>query len=242
MDNCPRSAETAPIARPVLSLLDARVLGCLLEKELATPDVYPRSLNGLVNACNQKSNRAPVLDVGARGGDRYRGAAGTALGLGCVGSRCSRNEVPPHLGKRVSGFGYRGPRGARRAVAARSANDCRVARAGGAPRPDSRLGGSRVLALDSGPDRVRCPYAQTCPSAGQERGALGPASQWRTRTSSNVPPFPASTSFTNAAIRANRAGSLANFSTSFSTSSRLGFGCIPIFSHTLSQGYSLKSH
>lgn len=66
MDNLPRSTETAPVPRPVLSLMDARVLGCLLEKELATPDVYPLSLNGLVNACNQKSNRAPVLDVGAR--------------------------------------------------------------------------------------------------------------------------------------------------------------------------------
>lgn len=40
----------------------ARVLGCLLEKEMATPDYYPLSLNALVNACNQKSNRQPVVD------------------------------------------------------------------------------------------------------------------------------------------------------------------------------------
>jgi len=37
------------------------VLGCLLEKQLSTPDVYPLSMNGLVNACNQSSNRDPVL-------------------------------------------------------------------------------------------------------------------------------------------------------------------------------------
>jgi uncharacterized protein YceH (UPF0502 family) len=45
--------------------LEARVLGCLLEKELATPDVYPLTLNALVNACNQRNNRAPLLSVGA---------------------------------------------------------------------------------------------------------------------------------------------------------------------------------
>jgi len=39
----------------------ARVLGSLLEKEIATPDYYPLSLNALVNACNQKSNREPVV-------------------------------------------------------------------------------------------------------------------------------------------------------------------------------------
>jgi hypothetical protein len=46
-----------------LSLLEARVLGCLIEKELSTPDYYPLSLNALTNACNQKSNRHPVLEL-----------------------------------------------------------------------------------------------------------------------------------------------------------------------------------
>ena len=59
-----RNSATPP--KEVLSVLAARVLGCLFEKELTTPDVYPLSLNGLVNACNQKSNRAPLLDVGSR--------------------------------------------------------------------------------------------------------------------------------------------------------------------------------
>lgn len=44
-----------------LSPLERRVLGCLLEKQLSTPDVYPLSMNALLNACNQSSNRDPVL-------------------------------------------------------------------------------------------------------------------------------------------------------------------------------------
>lgn len=46
-----------------LSPLEARVIGCLLEKEITTPEQYPLSLNALVNACNQKSNRDPVLEL-----------------------------------------------------------------------------------------------------------------------------------------------------------------------------------
>jgi uncharacterized protein YceH (UPF0502 family) len=42
---------------------EARVIGCLVEKEIATPEQYPLSLNALVGACNQKSNRDPVLDL-----------------------------------------------------------------------------------------------------------------------------------------------------------------------------------
>jgi uncharacterized protein YceH (UPF0502 family) len=44
-----------------LDAVEARVLGALLEKEIATPEYYPLSLNALVNACNQKSNRDPVV-------------------------------------------------------------------------------------------------------------------------------------------------------------------------------------
>jgi len=44
-----------------LDAAEARVLGALLEKEITTPDYYPLSLNALVNACNQKSNREPVV-------------------------------------------------------------------------------------------------------------------------------------------------------------------------------------
>src|SRR5215475_11440015 len=46
-----------------LSSLEVRVIGCLIEKAITTPDQYPLSLNALVNACNQKSNRDPVMDL-----------------------------------------------------------------------------------------------------------------------------------------------------------------------------------
>jgi uncharacterized protein YceH (UPF0502 family) len=49
-----------------LSALEARVIGCLIEKQIATPDQYPLSLNALLNACNQKSNRDPVMALAER--------------------------------------------------------------------------------------------------------------------------------------------------------------------------------
>jgi hypothetical protein len=47
----------------VLTAAEARVLGALMEKEATTPEYYPLSLNALVNACNQKSNREPVMTL-----------------------------------------------------------------------------------------------------------------------------------------------------------------------------------
>ena len=47
----------------VLSAVAARVLGSLVEKEITTPEYYPLSLNALVNACNQKNNREPVMSL-----------------------------------------------------------------------------------------------------------------------------------------------------------------------------------
>jgi uncharacterized protein len=46
-----------------LTPIEARVLGALIEKEITTPEYYPLSLNALTNACNQKSNRDPVLHI-----------------------------------------------------------------------------------------------------------------------------------------------------------------------------------
>jgi len=46
-----------------LSANEARVVGCLMEKSVITPDQYPLSLNALVNACNQKSSREPVMSL-----------------------------------------------------------------------------------------------------------------------------------------------------------------------------------
>jgi uncharacterized protein YceH (UPF0502 family) len=48
---------------PQLSALEARVIGCLIEKQITTPEQYPLSLNALTLACNQKSNRDPVLQL-----------------------------------------------------------------------------------------------------------------------------------------------------------------------------------
>jgi len=46
-----------------LDAVETRVLGCLVEKEMATPEYYPLTLNALTNACNQKSNRDPVMSL-----------------------------------------------------------------------------------------------------------------------------------------------------------------------------------
>lgn len=59
----PENSETQDIT---LTRVEARILGCLIEKELATPEYYPLTLNALVNACNQKSNRNPVMALTAR--------------------------------------------------------------------------------------------------------------------------------------------------------------------------------
>jgi uncharacterized protein YceH (UPF0502 family) len=50
-------------ANIVLSPVECRVLGALIEKDITTPDYYPLSLNALVNACNQKNNRDPVMSL-----------------------------------------------------------------------------------------------------------------------------------------------------------------------------------
>lgn len=46
-----------------ISPTEVRILGCLIEKEATTPDVYPLTLNNLLTACNQKSNREPVMEL-----------------------------------------------------------------------------------------------------------------------------------------------------------------------------------
>ena len=50
-----------------LNSVEARVLGALVEKDITTPDYYPLSLNALVNACNQKNNRDPVMTLDEAG-------------------------------------------------------------------------------------------------------------------------------------------------------------------------------
>lgn len=76
-----------------LSALEARLIGCLIEKALTTPDQYPLSLNALTNACNQKSNRDPVLSL------EERAVQESVDGL-----------VKKHLVLEKSGFGSRVPK------------------------------------------------------------------------------------------------------------------------------------
>jgi uncharacterized protein len=60
----PVSTQTSEsITVPMLTPLERRILGVLVEKAKTTPDSYPLSLNGLITGCNQKSNREPVMDV-----------------------------------------------------------------------------------------------------------------------------------------------------------------------------------
>ncbi|HEY0943203.1 MAG TPA: DUF480 domain-containing protein [Steroidobacter sp.] len=76
-----------------LSALEARLIGCLIEKAITTPDQYPLSLNALTNACNQKSNRDPVLSLDER-------AVQEAV----------EGLVKKHLVLEKSGFGSRVPK------------------------------------------------------------------------------------------------------------------------------------
>jgi uncharacterized protein YceH (UPF0502 family) len=57
-DGAATNAELAPI-----SAIEARILGCLIEKEATTPEAYPLTANAVVLACNQKNNREPVMEL-----------------------------------------------------------------------------------------------------------------------------------------------------------------------------------
>lgn len=84
--------------------IEARVLGCLIEKELATPDYYPMTLNSLTAACNQKSNRDPVMQledgVVIRALDGLR-AAQLAWEVSIAGTR-----VPKYKHRAAERFGF----------------------------------------------------------------------------------------------------------------------------------------
>lgn len=80
-----------------LTPIEARVLGSMIEKEATTPDYYPLSLNGVINACNQKSNRDPVMGLGE---------TETLEALdGLVSKRLARDRTA--AGSRVTKYGHR---------------------------------------------------------------------------------------------------------------------------------------
>jgi uncharacterized protein len=84
--------ETSTIPA-LLEPIEARVLGCLVEKAATTPEVYPLTLNAVVSACNQKSNRDPILELepGAVG-HALRQLEGKRLVAGSMSARASRYE------------------------------------------------------------------------------------------------------------------------------------------------------
>ncbi|MBD9633604.1 MULTISPECIES: YceH family protein [Pseudomonadaceae] len=76
-----------------LSATDARVLGCLIEKQLTTPEAYPLTLNALVTACNQKTSRDPVMNLTpGQVGQSLRHLEGREMTRLVMGSRADRWE------------------------------------------------------------------------------------------------------------------------------------------------------
>ena len=76
-----------------LGSIEARILGCLIEKQATTPDTYPLTLNALVSACNQKTSREPVMNLTpAQVGQSLRTLEGLQLTRLVMGSRADRWE------------------------------------------------------------------------------------------------------------------------------------------------------
>ncbi|MDP3816515.1 MAG: DUF480 domain-containing protein [Pseudomonas sp.] len=76
-----------------LTAVEARALGCLIEKQTTTPETYPLTLNALVLACNQKTSREPVLNLSpGQVGQALRSLEGRGLARLVMGSRADRWE------------------------------------------------------------------------------------------------------------------------------------------------------
>lgn len=84
--------STAAVALPIqLDAIEARILGSLIEKQATTPDAYPLTLNAVVSACNQKSNRDPPMELEpGEVGHALRQLEGKGLVTGSLASRASR--------------------------------------------------------------------------------------------------------------------------------------------------------
>lgn len=89
----PQNAQGAESFRPLLDEIEARVLGCLIEKQLTTPETYPLTLNALVTACNQKTSREPVMNLSSGDvGHALRQLEGQKLVRMVSGARADRWE------------------------------------------------------------------------------------------------------------------------------------------------------
>lgn len=82
-----------PFADTPLNQEEARVLGCLIEKQATTPETYPLTLNAVVLACNQKTSREPILNLNpGEVGKALRSLEGRGLARLVMGSRADRWE------------------------------------------------------------------------------------------------------------------------------------------------------
>lgn len=85
-------SEAPPVPEP-LNAIEVRILGCLIEKQATTPESYPLTLNALVLACNQKTSREPLMNLGpAQVGQSLRQLEGRSLVQLVMGSRADRWE------------------------------------------------------------------------------------------------------------------------------------------------------
>ncbi len=85
-------SDTPPSVEP-LNTVEARILGCLIEKQATTPEVYPLTLNALVIACNQKTSREPVMNLSpGQVGQSLRSLEARGLARLVMGSRADRWE------------------------------------------------------------------------------------------------------------------------------------------------------
>lgn len=94
MSDLPESLPSQnPLAGEPLTSIEARVLGCLIEKQATTPETYPLTLNAAVLACNQKTSREPVLNLSpGEVGHALRSLEARGLARLVMGSRADRWE------------------------------------------------------------------------------------------------------------------------------------------------------
>jgi uncharacterized protein len=85
--------DLGEVAVDALTAVEGRALGCLIEKQLTTPEAYPLTLNALVLACNQKTSREPVMGLTAgQVGQALRSLEGRGMARLVMGSRADRWE------------------------------------------------------------------------------------------------------------------------------------------------------
>ncbi len=94
MSDLPESLPSQnPLTGEPLTSIEARVLGCLIEKQATTPETYPLTLNAAVLACNQKTSREPVLNLSpGEVGHALRSLEARGLARLVMGSRADRWE------------------------------------------------------------------------------------------------------------------------------------------------------